>query len=85
MKKRRRTRKKLPPGTCLTDMANKKWLLGPAIASGGFGDIYLVSEKLDRPVSEDANLVTKVEPIANGPLFVEMNFYLRTGIKDKSK
>ncbi len=44
---------------------------------GGFGEIYLCSTDLDRRVGEDAPLAVKIEPHQNGPLFVEMNFYIR--------
>lgn len=31
---------KIPLGTVLTDVEKKQWRVGPAIGSGGFGDIY---------------------------------------------
>lgn len=30
----------LPNGEVLTDLAKKKWCLGPSIGVGGFGEIY---------------------------------------------
>ena len=45
---------------------------------GGFGEIYLCSEDLKHSVGEDAPLAVKIEPHENGPLFVEMNFYIRS-------
>lgn len=44
---------------------------------GGFGEIYLCSEDTNRNVGNDATLAMKIEPHENGPLFVEMNFYVR--------
>ena len=49
---------------------------------GGFGEIYLCSTDLDRSVGEEASLACKIEPHENGPLFVEMNFYLRAAQPD---
>jgi len=37
------------------------------------------------PVGQDAKYVVKIEPHNNGPLFVEMNFYIRTARKHMSK
>lgn len=76
---------KLKVGSVLCDTSKEEWLLGKSIGAGGFGDIYLVSKDLSRPVPADAPHVAKVELLSNGPLFVEMNFYLRVGKKDKSK
>ena len=45
---------------------------------GGFGEIYLCHEDANRNVGNDATLAMKIEPHTNGPLFVEMNFYIRT-------
>ena len=52
---------------------------------GGFGEIYLCSEDTSKNVGEDATLAMKIEPHENGPLFVEMNFYLRAASPDKGK
>uniref|UniRef100_A0A1B6CHP2 non-specific serine/threonine protein kinase n=1 Tax=Clastoptera arizonana TaxID=38151 RepID=A0A1B6CHP2_9HEMI len=64
-------------GEFLTDLSKKTWKLGRSIGLGGFGEIYLASDDLNRPVSQNAKYVIKVEPHKNGPLFVEMNFYIR--------
>ena len=64
-------------GEILTDVTKKQWKLGRAIGLGGFGEIYLASDDLKKPVGLDSQHVIKVEPHKNGPLFVEMNFYLR--------
>ncbi|XP_076750468.1 serine/threonine-protein kinase VRK1 [Xylocopa sonorina] len=71
----------LPPGVILTDITQKKWRLGHAIGYGGFGDIYLASSDINVPVGQDAKYVIKIEPHNNGPLFVEMNFYIRAARK----
>lgn len=67
----------LPEGLILTGTNKKSWRLGKSIGLGGFGEIYLASEDTDRAVRDDATLALKIEPHENGPLFVEMNFYIR--------
>ncbi|XP_046401282.1 serine/threonine-protein kinase VRK1-like isoform X2 [Ischnura elegans] len=64
-------------GEVLTDVKDKKWRIGKSVGLGGFGEIYLASDEIHKPVSEEAEFVVKVEPHSNGPLFVEMNFYIR--------
>merc|ERR1719458_2321232 len=54
------------------------WRIGRSIGVGGFGEIYLCSEDITRNVGDDATLAMKIEPHENGPLFVEMNFYIRS-------
>ncbi|XP_043281198.1 serine/threonine-protein kinase VRK1-like [Venturia canescens] len=68
---------RLPAGEILTDITQNQWRLGKPIGCGGFGDIYLASNDIDHNVSDDAKYVIKIEPHNNGPLFVEMNFYIR--------
>ncbi|KZC09945.1 Serine/threonine-protein kinase VRK1 [Dufourea novaeangliae] len=72
----------LPDGEILTDITQNKWKLGQAIGYGGFGDVYLASKDIDAPVRSDAKYVIKIEPHNNGPLFVEMNFYIRAARKE---
>ena len=67
----------LPEGLIVTSTSKKSFRLGKSIGLGGFGEIYLASEDTSRPVGEDATLALKIEPHENGPLFVEMNFYIR--------
>ncbi|XP_034948889.1 serine/threonine-protein kinase VRK1-like [Chelonus insularis] len=72
---------RLPPGEILTDITQKEWKLGPRLGCGGFGDIYLASDDIHKTVGQDAKYVIKIEPHHNGPLFVEMNFYIRVARK----
>ncbi|XP_018368148.1 PREDICTED: serine/threonine-protein kinase VRK1-like [Trachymyrmex cornetzi] len=75
----------LPAGEILTDITQNKWRLGNTIGYGGFGDIYLASNDITSPVGQDARYVIKIEPHNNGPLFVEMNFYIRAARKHMIK
>lgn len=75
----------LPAGEILTDITQNKWRLGNTIGYGGFGDIYLASNNITSPVGQDAKYVVKIEPHNNGPLFVEMNFYIRAARKHMIK
>ena len=52
---------------------------------GGFGEIYLCSQETNRNVGDDAKLAMKIEPHENGPLFVEMNFYIRAAKPNDGK
>jgi len=64
----------LPPGTILTDLNKKQWVLGQSVGTGGFGEIYLATEG-----GKGEQKVVKIEPHENGPLFVEMHFYISAG------
>jgi serine/threonine protein kinase len=59
----------------ITSISGNTWTLGPVIGKGGFGEIYAAydGDKNDK----DYPYAVKIEPHANGPLFVEMNFYIR--------
>ncbi|KAK7580591.1 hypothetical protein V9T40_001220 [Parthenolecanium corni] len=74
--------KSIPQGEILTDLKDKKWKLGPAIGIGGFGEIYLASDDLSKPVAQKSDYVVKVEPFMSGPLFVEIHVYAKIGKKD---
>lgn len=65
----------LPKGEILVDTRKQQWRLGKNIGCGGFGEIYLASRVDENGSSED--YIIKLEPHDNGPLFVEINFYLR--------
>lgn len=73
------------PGEVLTDLSGKKWKLGKAIGQGGFGEIYLASDNITKEVNDDADFVAKIESHQSGPLFVEINCYLRMAKLDMSK
>ncbi|CAH0546733.1 unnamed protein product [Brassicogethes aeneus] len=64
-------------GELFTDLGLKQWRLGKPIGIGGFGEIYLASDDLSREIKTDTSYVAKVEKHTNGPLFVEINCYLR--------
>jgi len=67
----------LPRGEILTDTIKQEWVLGKPIGMGGFGELYLAAFKgPDGKISAE-KYVIKVEPHSNGPLFVEVHFYLR--------
>ncbi|KAL3274419.1 hypothetical protein HHI36_015809 [Cryptolaemus montrouzieri] len=65
----------LPKNEILVDLAKKKWKLGTSIGQGGFGEIYSAQEADTK--SANYPYVVKIEPHENGPLFVEINFYIR--------
>lgn len=78
-------RETLQPGEVLTDLTGKKWITGEPIGVGGFGEIYLVSDVLNEEVANDSPYVAKIESHSNGPLFVEINCYLRIARQQMSK
>ena len=72
----------IPDGEIFKD-GKKQWRIGKSIGVGGFGEIYLCSDNINSKVIEaDATHVMKVEPSENGPLFVEMHFYIRAATVD---
>ncbi len=62
----------VPRGFVLTDNSGGGWVVGGVIGTGGFGEIYAAR----RSSGGREDFVVKVEPHSNGPLFVEVNFYL---------
>ncbi|SPP81104.1 nucleosomal histone kinase 1 [Drosophila guanche] len=72
---------KLVEGTVLQDLAKGQWRIGPSIGIGGFGEIYAAA----RVGEKNYDAVVKCEPHGNGPLFVEMHFYLRNAKQDDIK
>lgn len=72
-------------GEILSDLTGKQWKLGKAIGQGGFGEIYLASDNLEKETNDDAEYVAKIETHESGPLFVEVNCYLRMAKIDMSK
>ncbi|XP_017784851.1 PREDICTED: serine/threonine-protein kinase VRK1-like isoform X2 [Nicrophorus vespilloides] len=73
------------PGEILTDICGKQWKLGPSIGLGGFGEIFLVSDSIKKKVDDNCQYVAKIENHTNGPLFVEINCYLRIAKLDLIK
>lgn len=72
-------------GTILTDLALKDWRIGKPIGKGSFGEIFLASDDVFKPVtSENAKYVVKIEPHSNGPLFVEIHALLNTAKRTES-
>jgi vaccinia related kinase len=65
--------KKIPIGSVVKNVSGDAWILGPSIGKGGFGEIY--SARQEGGTHND--FAVKIEPHTNGPLFVEMNFYIR--------
>ncbi|XP_063224512.1 serine/threonine-protein kinase VRK1 [Bacillus rossius redtenbacheri] len=64
----------LPEGEVLVDTRKRSWRLGPPVGTGGFGAVYAASEVATNSGDE---YVIKIEPHGNGPLFVEMHFYMK--------
>lgn len=67
----------LPRGEVLTDTIKQQWVLGKPIGVGGFGELYMASFLSKDGKKSPEKFVVKVEPHSNGPLFVEVHFYLR--------
>ncbi|NXT82421.1 VRK1 kinase, partial [Zapornia atra] len=72
-----------PAGEVLADKSQKEWKLGVPIGQGGFGRLYLADVNSSKSVGSDAPYVAKVEPSQNGPLSVEVMFYLRAARTDQ--
>ena len=61
----------------LSDITGNTWRIGAPIGKGSFGEIFLASDDVGRPVDvTNAQYVTKIEPHSNGPLFVEIHCLL---------
>lgn len=61
----------------LRDISGNQWRIGAPIGKGSFGEIYLSSDVIAKPVEiNSAPYVTKIEPHSNGPLFVEIHCLL---------
>jgi len=69
----------LPRGHVVQDTRGQRWRLGRAIGLGGFGEIYAAAKEFHKA----EEYVVKVEPHHNGPLFVEVAFYLNAGRKEQ--
>ncbi|XP_011693702.1 PREDICTED: serine/threonine-protein kinase VRK1-like [Wasmannia auropunctata] len=66
----------IPAGEILSDISKGKWILGKSIGVGGFGEVYSAAPYSEK-IPKDYPNVIKIEPHGNGPLFVEMHFYMR--------
>ncbi|KAI9584341.1 nucleosomal histone kinase 1 isoform X1 [Glossina fuscipes] len=64
---------KLREGTILKDLAKNEYKIGTSVGTGGFGEIYTACKGGEKSY----DYVVKCEPHDNGPLFVEMHFYMR--------
>ncbi|KAJ4436629.1 hypothetical protein ANN_16760 [Periplaneta americana] len=74
----------IPNGEIIKDVAKKQWQIGPSIGVGGFGEIYSASDVSDSPRKKSSlPYVVKIEPHGNGPLFVEMHFYIKVAKPDQ--
>lgn len=70
-------------GVILIDLDGKRWKLGRVLGIGGFGEIY---EATDISIREkNQYFVAKLEKHSKGPLFVEVNCYLRIAKSQMSK
>ena len=58
-----------------------QWRIGSSIGLGGFGEIYAASRVKkgngENGDCQSEDFIVKVEPHTNGPLFVEIAFYLK--------
>ena len=63
---------KLPTGTILTALNKKQFRIGQSIGVGVFGEIYLCSDIVDKPVGDDAPFALKIEPHENGYLLKQI-------------
>lgn len=51
----------------LSDITGKKWRIGGPIGKGSFGEIFLTSDDISKPVNvKNSNYVIKIEPHTNG-------------------
>ncbi|XP_017784169.1 PREDICTED: serine/threonine-protein kinase VRK1 [Nicrophorus vespilloides] len=71
---------KMPDPIPEGEILGSKWKLGPSIGIGGFGEIYTAQEVGAK--GKTYPFCIKIEPRENGPLFVEMHYYLRNAKKD---
>jgi hypothetical protein len=70
----------------VTDIAGNKWRIGAPIGKGSFGEIFLASNDINRPVNvKTAHYVTKIEPHSNGPLFVEIHCLLNVNKQNQGR
>lgn len=69
--------KEIADNVIITDISGNKWRIGAPVGKGSFGEIFLTSNVINRPVDrKNAQHVAKIEPHSNGPLFVEIHCLL---------
>lgn len=68
-------------GDLITDIQGNKWKIGKQIGSGGFGVIYTIFPE-NNLILNGKKYVVKFEKHTSGPLFVEINCYLRIAKHD---
>lgn len=57
----------------LSDISGNKWRIGVPVGKGSFGEIFLASNDISRPVNcENSSFVTKIEPHSNGKIFLSL-------------
>lgn len=61
-------------GIVLIDVLKNEWVVGKKIGEGGFADVYTVQKP---NASTKGEYVAKIEPKDNGPLFTEVNFFIK--------
>ncbi|XP_043462978.1 serine/threonine-protein kinase VRK1-like [Leptopilina heterotoma] len=71
----------IPNGEIVTDLMKNKWIISSSIGVGGFGEIYSAAPYSGKTPKDYPNVI-KIEPHGNGPLFVEMHFYMRNAKSD---
>lgn len=64
-------------GTVIKDVRKNEFVVGEPVGQGGFGMIYLTDLKGNKNDLDNAKSVIKIEPKKNGPLFTEVNYYMR--------
>uniref|UniRef100_A0A1B6ELH4 non-specific serine/threonine protein kinase n=1 Tax=Cuerna arida TaxID=1464854 RepID=A0A1B6ELH4_9HEMI len=76
----------IPAGYIVKNSQKKSWEVGSSIGKGGFGEIYCCTPIDDAATSKTKSKsyphVMKIEPQENGPLFVEMHFYMKVAKKE---
>lgn len=75
-KPRKKKRSQVSVGEVLTDITQMQWKLGPSLGKGSFGDIYCAS-RISPNQPDSFKFAIKIEPLTNGPLFVEIHFLIR--------
>lgn len=74
MEKKKKINYNICKGEIFTDVKKNQWIIGDVIDNGGFGEVYFVSSSKTPLTYSNA---IKIEPHKNGPLFVEINFYIK--------